>query len=93
MRMKYPWGWGWGSCTSLNQEPLFEEEFRSQNSGVRIKTLDDSLTLRYQSGIQTAQELFALASLKEKTTKLKIWWGCKNADYLSASRKENIAEF
>jgi short-subunit dehydrogenase involved in D-alanine esterification of teichoic acids len=25
-----------------------------------------------QSGIQTAQELFALASLKEKTTKLKI---------------------
>jgi len=26
---------------------VIEEEFRSQNLGVRIKTLDDSLTLRY----------------------------------------------
>nr|ADO19011.1 transposase [Nostoc flagelliforme str. Sunitezuoqi] len=41
------------SRAAFLSDPTLEEEFRSQNSGVRIKTLDDSLTLRYQSGIQT----------------------------------------
>jgi hypothetical protein len=51
---------------------FFEEEFRSQNSGVRIKTLvrpwrlplgEDSLTLRYQSGIQTGAGIVAPPNL------------------------------
>jgi hypothetical protein len=54
------------------EEEFSYSEFRSGAGDCEIQVRIN------QSGIQTAQELFALASLKEKTTKLSCFVGVLN---------------
>jgi hypothetical protein len=75
----------------VTSNPL-EEEF--SYSEFRSGAGDSEIPVRInQSGIQTAQELFALASLKEKTTKQENLVGVLNPIIHPLFRSEFIAEF